>query len=594
MTDRPGNRSGGMDSIGSLGVLETNGREVVIGAPRRCDMLVTRWNAGRLGVCVALVCAATGCGTARQQTRSIAVDHSEPVVQPHWTANGSGGASDSAGHTPAGAAHSQQSHGSETGAPRILRERILEGRATPESEPEVMVVQTHVEQPADETAPPTAPQPIGNPLVANLLAEDHRLRLATIDVIEEAARDGYAFAEEIPDANGVTVIVTLRWLAYGYDAKGEWVETSLDVRRRAMAAIVVVDPLNAEFNKPYCTDPNGIDASAVEPQAGAAESGRIVTADAGNVAPSPTTTVVEEPATTPVVGDASNEFEPVPELPEMPAAEVEIVDVLNLPEPEREGEHPASAVPEQGGANEVLIDGNVPVTADTQPMPTPQPVPVLEMESVPETVQEPAESSTTAIPTPPPTPAAESTAPAQTPAASTPEVTVPDSDPVGEPEATVTVSEPEPQAPAARPIPAAVTPSVTEPPAVVLPKTVPEGTLPAPETRPGQGIAPAIVSTTTPVPPVGEVPPVATLKGVVVSVEPRLGTAWIKLDTSRGIPPAGQRLVVIHRYPLGRLSSMGEVEVVRANATHAEVRVIGGTPIAKVAVGDQVSASATR
>lgn len=520
-------------------------------------MLVLRWNVRQLGFWVAVVCATTGCSSSRQQTRSFAVDHSAPVVQPQsqW-ADSREHASDDTGSRASTAGHAPHSGGESGNPPRILREAILEGRASGTIETP-SVVQTNGEGAPLDGQPALSAAPIGNPLVANLLAEDHRLRLTTIEVIEEAARDGYAFSEEVPDANGVTVIVTLRWLAYGYNAKGTWVESSLDVRRRAMAAIAVVDPNNHEFNKPYCVDPNSVDITVISPETGLAPDQGVITTQADG-------------STTPA--------SPIQEMPELPATEVAVIDVMQLPD------SPADVSP-----------STEPVPAPVAPVDVVAPVDKLATEftpASPDVVNDApiaADSSSATSPAlieegptdtdSPEMTLEESSAPKIPEESATSDATPPESDT----EQPASPTNPVRDIPAPTPVRSAE-PVIEQPLVPVPPQTAP------PETAPPRDESVQVVRPTSP--PLVEAAPVVALKGVIVSVEPRLGTAWIKLEGARGIPPAGQRLVVIHRYPLGRLSSMGEVEVVRSTATHAEVRVIAGTPISKVAVGDQVNSSA--
>ncbi len=87
--------------------------------------------------------------------------------------------------------------------------------------------------------------------------------------------------------------------------------------------------------------------------------------------------------------------------------------------------------------------------------------------------------------------------------------------------------------------------------------------------------------------------PYVAAKGVVCRVDTVGGTAEIRLYGSTTSVPVGARFVVVHRYPLGKLSSMGEVEVTATRAGIVTVRPVGGTPLSKVAVGDRASTTTT-
>jgi hypothetical protein len=108
---------------------------------------------------------------------------------------------------------------------------------------------------------------VANPLVANLLSPEAGVRAATIEIISEAAAEGYDFAEEQPDANGDTVLSVLRQIAFGYRRGGEWLEPSEETRAAARNTISAIDPENWAANRPF------IIADEVTPVA-ASESGR--------------------------------------------------------------------------------------------------------------------------------------------------------------------------------------------------------------------------------------------------------------------------------------------------------------------------------
>lgn len=88
-------------------------------------------------------------------------------------------------------------------------------------------------------------------LVANLLSPDEALRLETIRVVEQAVLDGWEFADDEPDANGDTVVLTLRRLAYGFHRSGEWIERSDAVRTAAATALPHVAPEQIVLNRPF-------------------------------------------------------------------------------------------------------------------------------------------------------------------------------------------------------------------------------------------------------------------------------------------------------------------------------------------------------
>ena len=573
-------------------------------------MVVKRWTAARIGLWLALVSAGAGCSSSRQVTRSVTVEQPTPVVHPNWTPSseavagqrqsGSSAESPSAEPVPA------------QPAPRVLRERILEGRADPVAPQQVAIVQTQNEVASEEPTPVASAAPIGNPLVANLLSDDHRLRLATIEVIEEASRDGYAFQEELPDENGVTVVVTLRWLAYGYDAKGAWVESSPDVRRRAMAAIAVVDPYFDDFNKPYCIDPDRVELAVAVPHSTADVTTPVITA-ASDPTADQTDTSNPVPGDNSIPGEIVAAAEPtvdaaivreIPEIPEnepelavveetpaesppTPPADSKVVDVLaltdtptaeasrDLPYAEPQEEDAGTAAPRIVDESAISGGTDAPVASPSEATPVEEPTaaPVMEAEPV-ESVEAGRDLPATAAVAP---------EGVETQSEATPPV---QSSGVAEP---VETAEPE------APVPTREIPRAAEPPAKpAAEKPARSVVAPVPESSPPAARIPVPASsvpseTAQSVIPSDEPRSAGPLKGVIMSVEPRLGTAWVKFDSPRAVPSAGQRLMVIHRYPLGRLSSMGEVEIVRANTTHAEVRVIGGTPIAKVAVGDQVN-----
>ncbi len=673
-----------------------------------------------LGLLLLLGLSTTGCASARPAAGTVAVERPVPEVHPDWNSSSPqthaalpAESDQEAAITPA----RRKPHN--PAPPRILRERVLEGRneTGPLIRPQAIHLVSNT-RPADRQA--ASGRPIGNPLVANLLSEDVKLRRTTIEVIEEARRDGFDFTAELPDENGVTVVVTLRWLAYGYDADGTWVEPSLDVRRAAIRAIAAIDPQGNELNKPYCVDPDAVVNVEVKSRSGVVlpgtpaaasaelpieqkriaqvlppipnvddtvtanvapgvihrgpESVAVVSTEPGNnqnhenqgplireggTAPAPSTatpspsdssprpvvdvvtesfgtpdgsaSVAPETASVPETVLAEVPTEPVAE-PSVPAEPVSTTPVPARPIPdvaavepaadesspapdessaETPSDHPTSDSPQRVESAAVQPSA-VPPTADVQSnsgaVESPSAEPLLE--ELPEGEATAAEGPTPPESAGPPParpqvrmeldlPASEAQANQEpldrSPTESArPEATVP--------AAKVSVTDPAPTA--TREIPASpavepVTEPVAEPVRSEQPAPVTRAAVRAEVVRPESlrpdstvlppDFVPPVVSSSVPSAP--ETPKGLPVRGRVLQVDGRLGTAWVKLEGAKAIPPAGQRLVVIHRYPLGKLSSMGEVEVLRANITHAEVRPVGGTPISKVAVGDEVTAT---
>jgi hypothetical protein len=700
-----------------------------------------------LGLLLMLGLSATGCASARPASGTVALDRPTPQLHPDWqTAPQETHAAlptESEGEAPITPSRRKPDN---PAPPRILRERVLEGRLEtgPVIRPDAihLVSNTH---PADRRAAPG--RVIGNPLVANLLSEDVKLRRTTIEVIEEARRDGFDFSAEPPDENGVTVIVTLRWLAYGYDADGSWVEPSLDVRRAAIRAIAAIDPHGTEFNKPYCVDPDAVVNVEVKSRSGGVLPGTPTAGSAempaeqkriaqvlppipnvddtitANVAPG---VIHRGPESVAVVSNerdsirSSETPSPVNQQPVNPEIVIReaVADpdrLAGLPSPTSDSPRVSQSNPEPSGESpRPVVDVVSQPLGTTEPPRAQAPKEAAEQPTVPETVlaEVPTESEATSLPftkpipdspadATPAEPASEALAdirtstdpqstepqsadpqsddpqrsqsPMREEAVTPPTASVPSADnrtadnlaesPVADlspaktpsaeplkddlPEGEAAALDNAPQAesagpPPARPqvrmdldlpatanqaptasreIPASptvepdeesvaetvaapVSESVVESaptgqPAPVARAAVRPAAIPAETVRPDVArqdetvlppdFVPPVVASSTPRTP--EAPQGLPVRGRVLQVDGRLGTAWIKLDGAKAIPPAGQRLVVIHRYPLGKLSSMGEVEVLRANITHAEVRPVGGTPISKVAVGDEVSAT---
>lgn len=76
-------------------------------------------------------------------------------------------------------------------------------------------------------------------------------------------------------------------------------------------------------------------------------------------------------------------------------------------------------------------------------------------------------------------------------------------------------------------------------------------------------------------------------RGMVQYVDHVVGTAHVEMANSVHLPK-GTRLLVYHRFVLGRISSVGEMEVISSNAGSATVRAVGQFKISKVASGDEV------
>ena len=76
-------------------------------------------------------------------------------------------------------------------------------------------------------------------------------------------------------------------------------------------------------------------------------------------------------------------------------------------------------------------------------------------------------------------------------------------------------------------------------------------------------------------------------RGVVQYVDTTNGTARVHFASDIALPQ-GTKLLVYHRYVLGRITSVGELEVVDSSAGSATVRGAGQFKISKIASGDEV------
>lgn len=76
-------------------------------------------------------------------------------------------------------------------------------------------------------------------------------------------------------------------------------------------------------------------------------------------------------------------------------------------------------------------------------------------------------------------------------------------------------------------------------------------------------------------------------RGMIQYVDHVVGTAHVEMANSVHLPK-GTRLMVYHRFVLGRIASVGELEVMSSTAGSATVRAVGQFKISKVASGDEV------
>ncbi len=94
----------------------------------------------------------------------------------------------------------------------------------------------------------------------------------------------------------------------------------------------------------------------------------------------------------------------------------------------------------------------------------------------------------------------------------------------------------------------------------------------------------------SPVVPAAQPVAVATASGQPVNgsvevVDAVAGTAMIRLPNNV-VPRSGSRVLVYHRYVLGRLKSVGEFEVTEAAPGLSTIRSVAGTSMLKIATGD--------
>ncbi len=220
-------------------------------------MTKSPWKLVRIALVLA---AASGCAGARQRGSFV-------VEQP-----GRSSASPSAASSAASGTRTAQTPATRTvpEKTRILREVPLEGASAAPPAP-VNVAAVVEGDPSAAAGTPSRVIPVDaevvrgrNPLVDNLLSDDAELRLATLQVIRDAVRDGFDFVTDTPDAEGVNLLMTLRWMAYGYEKDGTWVEPVDAIRSAAMAAVAEADPVNIAFNRPFCIDDALLPAQAAE------------------------------------------------------------------------------------------------------------------------------------------------------------------------------------------------------------------------------------------------------------------------------------------------------------------------------------------
>lgn len=512
---------------------------------------------------------------------------------------------------------------------RILREVPLEGAFAPPASstprPVAVVDTPALVARADGTGPvgPGRVIPVDgevvrgrNPLVENLLSDDAELRIATLQVIRDAIRDGFDFADDQPDAEGVNLIVTLRWMAYGYEQDGTWIEPVDAIRAAAMAALVEADPSPASlaFNRPFCVDDALLPAQAAE----------VLTADTNEAFP-PQGTATETLAASdtpdsPAVPDGSvgrlgsEELRQIRQGDEAPQITPKSIP---LDDPASEELELVGSVPSDGQempssaqeAHEIQISagprrrevdlGGVPA-ADTTVTETSEVLPELNDSAPTEGAITASESATS--PTEPEITPSETAATANGNLVTLPEPVVEPTTPettVG----SVATDEPRMKAPteaetARKTIPiedsSRVEPEIAHTPSSNdAPIEQPRAEQPRAERRVPVVTTPAR-STNVPEPvDMTEPVPYVAAKGVICRVDTAGGTAEIRLYGTEASVPVGARFVVVHRYPLGKLSSMGEVEVIATRAGVVQVRPVGGTPLSKVAVGDRASTTAT-
>ena len=77
-------------------------------------------------------------------------------------------------------------------------------------------------------------------------------------------------------------------------------------------------------------------------------------------------------------------------------------------------------------------------------------------------------------------------------------------------------------------------------------------------------------------------------QGFVEMIDASAGTAMIRLDKSITLP-RGSHMVVYHKYVLGRLTSLGEVQVTEAAPGWATVTPVGNMTLSRVSVSDRVT-----
>jgi hypothetical protein len=512
---------------------------------------------------------------------------------------------------------------------RILREVPLEGAFAPtptanlENSPTVTQAEGTVPNSPNRVIPVDAEVIRGrNPLVDNLLSDDAELRIATLQVIRDAIRDGFDFSTDTPDAEGVNLVMTLRWMAYGYEKDGTWVEPVDAVRALAMATLGEADPSPASlaFNRPFCVDDAMLPAQAAE----------VLTADTKDAFPSDgnppeATTDSTSIPTGSVARLGSDELREMRQEDDAPQITPKTIP-LDEPTPEDlelvgsvptdDSEMPSTA----DSAHEIQITAGPRqkeiVSVDTPSPETPATetpatdTPATETSDVLPELNDP---STTGTAGPAETPSEPANIPAE------PEIAASESLPTTPetPIASVATDEPRMTAPteaetARKTIPLeedARADSIPEPSEPLIARTPPEQTAPPEQVAPPEEVAPIAPprverrapvvatparSTNIPAPvDMTEPVPYVAAKGVICRVDTAGGTAEIRLYGTEASVPMGARFVVVHRYPLGKLSSMGEVEVIASRAGVVQVRPVGGTPLSKVAVGDRASTTAT-
>jgi hypothetical protein len=617
-------------------------------------MTKSPWKIVRIALVLA---AATGCAGARQRGSFVAEQPGRSSTSS--TAASSAATSTNTAQTPA--------RDGVPGKTRILREVPLEGAfaAPPAPTNVAAVVAGDLQTPADA---PSRVIPVDgeivrgrNPLVDNLLSDDAELRLATLQVIRDAVKDGFDFVADTPDTEGVNLLMTLRWMAYGYEKDGTWVEPVDAIRAAAMAAVAEADPANIAFNRPFCIDDALLPAQAAE----------VLTADSQDAFPKEGNASEEASAASEPESTAAQE------LPEGSVARLEsgelrelrdspVITPKTIPSDEEQSET-AAGFEELARVDSVPADESPVTQTPTATEPTepaePQSLessndemvirsaprrPLADGDQLPELNDAPASEPAVAETSPEVTTDA---GPLESADMATKAVDNSGTESIGESaeaapaapgnsEGSVATDEPRMKSPTeaetARktipldadvvssegvvPSPDAATPSVEQVPTIdKVPETNPKANSTTVDVgAPSKHVAPTetperiavprktveirspgdAVATKATITPNGEgdepseVPYVAA-KGVVCRVDTVGGTAEIRLYGSATSVPVGTRFVVVHRYPLGKLSSMGEVEVTAARAGIVTVRPVGGTPLSKVAVGDRASTTTT-